>query len=544
MAGPADRRSQDGSEQAPREDVVLPRLGLVGGLRFIWTQLTTMRVALMLLALLAVAALPGSILPQRPIDPAAVADHLDSHPDAGPWLDRLGFYDVYTSVWFSAIYLLLFVSLVGCIVPRVRHHLRALRSRPPRTPRRLDRLPAHTSFVTAAPAPQALEAAHAALRRRRFRADVREDGSVAAENGYAKETGNLLFHVALVGLLLAVAYGSFFSYRGQAVVIEGRGFSNTLVSYDSFDPGTLVDPDDLPPFTFTFDSFTARFEDQVDPSSAQWAQPRDFEAGVTVSEAGEPDRAETIRLNDPLDVEGAHVYLTGNGYAPVLTVRDADGVIAFQGPRPFLPQDTVYTSQGVVKIPDVTSGPQLGIVGYLLPTYATTASGAPVSVWPEADDPVILLSAWSGDLGLDDGVPQNDYRLDTEAMTQMTTASGAPFTASLRIGETAEMPDGSTISFDGLDRFVALDLRHDPSNLPALVTASLAIVGLCGSLFVSRRRVWVRAVAGPDGRTLVEVAGLARGEDGGLAQLVQQVAQDVRRTTGAVEEAGTPATTG
>ncbi|HEX6055984.1 MAG TPA: cytochrome c biogenesis protein ResB, partial [Intrasporangium sp.] len=104
--------------------------------RWAWRQLTSMRTALFLLLLLAVAAVPGSVFPQRNIDSGRVADYLAQNPDTGPWLDRLGFFDVYASPWFSAIYLLLFVSLIGCIVPRTRVHLRALRATPPRAPAR------------------------------------------------------------------------------------------------------------------------------------------------------------------------------------------------------------------------------------------------------------------------------------------------------------------------------------------------------------------------------------------------------------------------
>ena len=55
----------------------------------------------------------------------------------GPIYDRLGLFNVYTSPWFSAIYLLLFVSLVGCIIPRIGVYAKALRARPPKTPRNL-----------------------------------------------------------------------------------------------------------------------------------------------------------------------------------------------------------------------------------------------------------------------------------------------------------------------------------------------------------------------------------------------------------------------
>ena len=128
----------------------LPALGLKGTLRWMWRQVTSMRVALMLLMLLAVAAVPGSVLPQRPQDPAAVLTYLQDNPRTGEWLDRLGFFDVYASVWFSAIYILLFVSLVGCILPRTKAHLQAVRNRPPRTPRRFDRFPAKAETTSTA----------------------------------------------------------------------------------------------------------------------------------------------------------------------------------------------------------------------------------------------------------------------------------------------------------------------------------------------------------------------------------------------------------
>src|SRR5262249_61050642 len=101
----------------------------------------SMRTALVLLFLLALAAVPGSLLPQRRLNLAKVAQYRAEHPKLAPLLDRLGLFDVFASPWFAAIYLLLFVSLVGCLVPRIRLHLRALRRPPPAAPRPLDRLP-------------------------------------------------------------------------------------------------------------------------------------------------------------------------------------------------------------------------------------------------------------------------------------------------------------------------------------------------------------------------------------------------------------------
>ncbi|MBW3567205.1 MAG: cytochrome c biogenesis protein ResB, partial [Proteobacteria bacterium] len=78
------------------------------------------------LFLLALASVPGSFLPQRGLNPVAVQDYFAQHPDLAPVLDRLFLFDVFAAPWFAAVYLLLFVSLIGCLGPRIRLHARAL----------------------------------------------------------------------------------------------------------------------------------------------------------------------------------------------------------------------------------------------------------------------------------------------------------------------------------------------------------------------------------------------------------------------------------
>lgn len=527
---------------APEEPPTLPALGAVGWARWVWRQLTSMRVALLLLMLLAVAALPGSLFPQRSQAPERVVQYLEDNPALGPWLDRLGFFDVYASVWFSAIYLLLFVSLVGCILPRAAAHLRALRADPPRVPRSFDRFPVRAEAVVDAPQAEAQRAALRALRGR-YRARVGDEAAtdgdartltVRAERGYLRETGNLVFHLALVGVLVGVALGGLFGYRGQVLVVEGRGFANAVVAYDSFDAGVWFRDEALEPFTLTLDQFGAEF----DPVTLQ---PRDFAAAVSVTEPGGVERDGVIKVNNPLRVGGASAYLVGNGYAPTVTVRDGSGEVAFAGSVPFLPQDGVYTSRGVIKVPDVSAGgPQLGFVGFLLPTAVLDGQDAR-SVFPQPLNPVLVLTAYAGDLGLDDGVPQNVYELDTSAMGLVASegvldpsrpTDAESLTLLLEPGQRVELPDGlGSITFDALPRFVALDLRHDPMIGAVLVFALLAIAGLGTSLFVPRRRMWVRLTPGPDGRTVVAAAALARGEDPGLRLDLDRVVDAVRLTS-------------
>ncbi|MFJ3403373.1 cytochrome c biogenesis protein ResB [Promicromonospora sp. NPDC090134] len=545
-----DGPASDPKERKP-ERPTAPALGLVGTLRWMWRQLTSMRVALMLLMLLAVAAVPGSVLPQRNQDAAGVLEYLADHPTAGDWLDKAGFFDVYSSVWFSAIYILLFVSLVGCILPRSAAHYRALRGRPPRVPSRFNRFPAKATATTGAAPEEAADAVAAHLRGRlswlpTFRVDRGEEAArgrrpasatVSAERGYLRESGNLVFHLALVGLLVSVATGQMLHYRGQAIVTEGRGFANAVVDYDTFEKGGWFRPGSLVPFSMTLDKFESEFASDT----VAFAQARDFTAHVTVTEPSGEERPEQIKVNHPVVVDGAKIYLQGNGFAPEITVHDAEGEVAFSGRVTFIPEDTMYTSRGVVKVPDVSPGlDQIGLVGYFLPTAEVNEDGSARSAFPQPVDPLLVLEVYTGDLGLDDGSPQNVYELDTASLTPALEESGERVKVLARPGETVDLPNGlGTLTLgEDLPRYVALDLRHDPSLAFVLVFALLALAGLTVSLFTPRRRVWARAYDGPDGVTVVEVAGLARGDDAGLQA-------EVDRALGAVPGAEPgPAATG
>jgi len=509
--------------------VTQPRLGPVGYLRFFWRQLTSMRTALFLLMLLAVAAIPGSLVPQRSSDPNGVVQYQAEHPQLYPVLDSLGVFDTYSSPWFSAVYLLLFVSLIGCIVPRTRHHFQAMRARPPRTPARLQRLAGHrTTTVAAGEGPDALtpaaavESARRQLRRAGYRTEVYGD-SVSAERGYLRETGNLLFHTALVGVLLAVGVGGGLGYNGQRVVVEGQTFSNVLSAYDSFNPGRWFDESQLVPYSLTLDRFTTTYEEE---NQQALGQPTDYTADVTTRTQDGGDEQGEVKVNSPLHLGGTNVYLLGNGYAVDVTVRDGEGNVAFRDVVPFLPQDANLTSQGVIKVPDALPE-QLGMIGFFYPTAvdATADGGILTSNYPDTLNPVLSLNVFEGDLGLDAGIPRSVYALDTDDMTQVAGLNAGTEALRLTPGQTQELPDGlGSVTFEGVKRFASFDVHHDPSGLWVGGAAALAFTGLLVALFVPRRRVWVRATATDDGVRL-EYAGLARGEDPTLDRAVGEVAR-------------------
>lgn len=491
--------------------------------RWAWRQLTSMRVALILLFLLAVVAVPGSVFPQRRVNPLAVDDYIAAHPSAAPWMDRFSLFDVYSSPWFSAVYTLLFISLVGCVIPRTRLHIRAMRAKPPPAPRHLEKLPEHRTFTMAGSATEALDKAERELRRRRYRV-VRSADSVAAERGHLRETGNLVFHSSMMLILLGAAIGGLIGYRGTVLVVVGDGFSNTLTQYDGFSPGRFYGASEMPPFSVHLDEFDATFVDSGPTRGAA----KDFVADVTYrTEPGAPEQSATIRVNHPLKIDGADIHLLGHGYAPRFTVRDGAGNVVFQGPVPFLPQDGNFTSAGVIKVPDAQPQ-QLGFNAFFLPTTVITADGRPTSIFPDARNASVVLQPWSGDLGVDAGRPQSVYRLDTDNMERVED-SGVPVSELLGAGQTLTLPNGlGSITYDGYVRWVNMQVSRNPGLPVLLAGAGLAIISVMLSLFVRRRRVWVRAGGpgdGPDGAgTVVRVAGLDRAHGGDLDEEIDSIA--------------------
>ena len=512
-----------------------PKLGPVGYLRFFWRQLTSMRTALFLLLLLAVAAVPGSLFPQRSSDPNGVIDYFTKNPDSAPVLDKLQLFDVYTSVWFSAIYLLLFVSLIGCVIPRTTHHIQALRGRPPRTPAHLGRLSAFVEVeAPGVEAAAAIDSARGLLRRSGYRVELYQgpELSVSAERGYLRETGNLVFHTALIGILISVGVGSGFGYTGQKVLVEGQAFANVRLSYDSINPGRFFNEAALPPYRIRLDDFSATYEEK---NLNALGQPIDFSAAVTTYQGEGPGHKSVIKVNEPLRIDGNDVYLLGNGYAPSITVRDPTGKVVFSDQVPFLAQDANLTSLGVIKVPDGLAD-QLGMQGFFYPTAAKLESGALTSNHPDLQNPVLSLRVYKGDLGIDGGIAKSVYSLDTSEMTSIAGDTAGVPALELRPGQTVDIPGGlGTVTFDNLDpgakdllhsvaRFASLDVHHDPTQGWVLFFAICVVLGLLTSLFIPRRRVWVKAVETDAGLRL-EYAGLARGDDPGLESAVTEIAR-------------------
>ena len=298
---------------------------VVALIRTLWRALTSMGTALVLLFLLALGAVPGALLPQRSLNEAKVEQYLAEHNIIGPWLDRLQLFDVFSSFWFTAIYVLLFISLVGCLTPRMIEHAKSLRAVPVPAPRNLSRLPKYATAEVSGTAEETAATISERLKGWRRVTRQTDDGiEVSAEKGYLREFGNIVFHFSLLGLLVAIAVGKLFGYEGNVIVVAngGPGFcSASPAAFDSFRAGNSVDGTSLYPMCLRVNDFQAHY--LPSGQALSFASNIDYQAGSDLADG--TWRPYRLEVNHPLRIGGDRVYMQGHGYAPTFTVTFPNG---------------------------------------------------------------------------------------------------------------------------------------------------------------------------------------------------------------------------
>jgi len=498
------------------------RSSLSRSVALVWRTLRSMRTAIILLLMLAAAAVVGSLIPQIPNSPERVAAYQVDHPFWGSFFSAAGFFDVFGSWWFGLITALLFVSLIACLLPRSRALWRAARARPIQA-RELDAFPSFVERRVVLAPDAAAAGALKALRRKRYRVALDVDGTaVAAEKGFLREIGSLAFHWAFLVLLVAVIIGKGTGYVGHATIVEGQTWVDARLNYDG----------DLRTGRFFSGGFSGTQITLVDFEDAyrDTGIPMDFHSNLQLANADGTDVQDVdVRINHPSVFNGIHIFQFGFGWAAMMQVHEGDRVL-FDGPV-VLGQDTPPGENplaqpwvGVIKL--ATLRPQQAIVLELYPSaeayFRSLQTGVPQPM-TVANAPFIRYQVWTGKL-LDTSLSG----LDTRFMHRATSGViGEGWTVDLERGCAVEGPRGSlpasisgvacpnaqgpgslTMSFPELRQYSRLQISHDATIPYVLAAAILIVLGLLPALYVSRRKVWVRAR--PDGSgSLVQVGGFA-----------------------------------
>lgn len=479
---------------------------------FVWRSLRSMRTALILLLLLALASVIGSLIPQEMNSPARVAQFILDHPLLSLFYRKAGFFEVFGSWWFTLITTLLFISLFACLIPRTRATIRGARQRPIQA-REIDAFPLYREVRVEAAPGAVLASSRRVLSRRLFRTSAGES-QIAAEKGTAREIGSLLFHWAFVLILLGVLIGKGTGYVGHATVIEGQTWVDARSNYfGQLRTGRF--------FTENFSGIGIHLIDFQDPFRSSGI-PMDFVSTVQLLDpSGAVAETTDIRVNHPAHFRGTDIFQYGFGWAPVVQIRRGGQVIA-SGPVA-MGQDVPPEGVPALALPwngteKLTSlSPNIGVSLEFWPDSAAflqvQATGQPVQMIT-LNAPIIRFSAYQGKI-FD---PATSTRLDTSGMTKVSShLVGQGQTVDLRTGEPLE-PDPHTgkidygnrltITFPGVRQYSVLQVSRDRGVSIVLLAAILLVLGLLPALYTARRKVWVRVQPAGTG-SMVQVGGFS-----------------------------------
>jgi cytochrome c biogenesis protein len=475
-----------------------------------------MRTALILLLLLAVASAVGSVIPQIPNSPEKVAAFLSEHELVGRFYLRAGLFDVFGSWWFGLIAVLLITSLVACLLPRSRAHLRAIRQRPVQA-RELDALPLYREIDVAATPEGAATAVRSVLRRRRFRVAA-AGTSIAAEKGALREAGSLIFHWAFLLLLVGAILGKGTGYSGRATIVEGESWTDAAINYDPVHLRTGRY------FGGDFSGLGLRLLDYDDDFDETGLPTRFTSTVELLDRSGEAVGRTDVEVNHPARFEDLRIHQYGFGWAPVITVEH-DGEVLWDGPV-VMSQRTASADRsqlseswhGFVKLPGAGRGDEDAAIELELWPDGRSFFNEGMPMF-DAYEPLMRYRLWQGRLidpslaGLDtrlmrvtsDGVMGEGWVVDPVASC---VVSGAAAAENAGTACPADVSPALELGFPELRRYSVLLVSKDAGVPVVFVAAILIVAGLLAALYTSRRKLWVRIEPRGEGSRLV-VGGFA-----------------------------------
>jgi cytochrome c biogenesis protein len=432
-----------------------------------WHQYTRMRTAIYMLIGVLGIVLIGTFVPQQFTSAQAKVDEfIAAHTSLNDLATHLGL--PLTSVFVSPLFYVLlgsiYIALLSCVLTRGRALLVRTFRRYPRTPQ------------------------------------------------YWGEWGSWLFHTSFFLLLIAVVWGKATGFDGIMTITEGQRIAETRASYDTLQEGML------------FDGHHSGYQVQLNHFAAPLLAsglPSDFVSNVTVYDAGNPVLTKDVRVNDFLGYDNVDFYQQDYGWAPHIVVTNPSGEVVSDN-APQLVSGDKTASTGVVKVPAFNytlpgqgRSTQVGARLVLYPDAQALpnvgGSGLDIAYGPgsaAANNPVMEVQLFVGDLGLDSGASQDVFSLDTNGMSPYYTG-GAAFALGLHETVTLQLPGANnttvpfTIAFPDLHQFSLFHVKKDSGVPLVYATFILTMAGLLTKLylrpFLERRQRSRRAALAPAG---------------------------------------------
>jgi len=313
-ADSGDRASLDGLDGLDGG----PSVSATDVLDRLWRFFISMRTGLLLILGLGLLSLVGTLLAQAPAgmtaDPAAYASWVASiHSKYGGWtpvLDKLGFFSIFTSIWFKAMTVLLTTSILACSVNRAPRLWKiAFHPRTRMGETFFTHAALRANILVPTSPDTAMDDVREVLKSHRFRTitDPDDNGlNLYADRFRWGPFGTVVAHLSFVIILLGFFLSATTGFKDTQFVAPVG--SKVQVGHGT---GLTVE--------------AKSFNDAYYPDGS----PSDYVSDLVVYKNGAQVDRQSVRVNHPLTWDGVSFYQSFFGVAAAMQVKDAAGKTVF-----------------------------------------------------------------------------------------------------------------------------------------------------------------------------------------------------------------------
>lgn len=255
----------------------------------LWSLITSLKLAIFLLVIIAVYSIIGTVLPQG----LASEFYLENYSTFGRVITVLQFDDIYHSWIYVSLLTLFVINLAGCTFKILPGQVRRFdKDYYPSVRKDSENL--YNDEVE-------IKSLVDKLKRKRYKVFRDGNGYMMSKNriGYL---GSSITHLGIVIILVGSFFGGLFAFSGFFNLLPGdvRAFN---------DHG----------FAVRLDDFYMEFRDNKSIEQ--------YYSEVTVVKPSGDERQETMWVNKPMKVNGIDFYQTSYGWASRLVIKNKDGEI-------------------------------------------------------------------------------------------------------------------------------------------------------------------------------------------------------------------------
>jgi cytochrome c biogenesis protein len=444
-----------------------------GVFSIIYDLFRSLKLTISLLILLAILSIIGTVILQN----ATPSEYIQRY-GIGLYevLNFFNLFDMYHSLWFSAILLLLVINLITCSVHRLPGILSQIsRGSGPLEDKTLKTLP----YVEKIQISNAIKEEHFQSSLKRWfknwgRIETERAVTLFSEKGRYSRLGVPITHLSILIILIGGILGSLYGFKGHVNILEGDTVNQIFLrAKDEEKPKPIDFSIRCDDFNITYYNLPGRKEKHV----------KEYTSVITILENGKEILKKTVQVNHPLHYKGLAFYQSNYG-----AIHDVTLGIQWKGKK----EKTFFKIGEGNTVPVPNTNYLIRMLKYEHDVH-NFGEGAQVVLFKPNQEPrpFWLLKA----------VPKFDEQRKDEFILTVEDVTEKEYTG--------------------------LSVTKDPGVWVVWIGCGLMIFGLILSFFFSHQKVWVRIPKSPGGE--VVLAGSANKNRMGFEKTFGELLEEIRK---------------